>query len=192
MSEARSENLSAHQSLDIITDMIKQAKGNMKRNSFFFLFWGWIVVIANLGMYALIQIEYPMPYIVWSVTLPAWIFTMYKVFRRKREQHFHTHLDRIHSTVWIVFGVCIFTFILFSGKLNHQVNPLIVTLAAIPTMVSGVILRFRPLTIGSCLLWVFGITGFMTPMEYQNLIGAAAIICGYLVPGYMLKNKKED
>lgn len=186
------ENLSAHQSLDIITGMIQQAQGNVKRNSFFFLLWGWVVVLANLGMFVLIQTGYPMPFIVWTITIPAVIVSFYKAHRQRKEEHFTTHLDRIRSGLWISFVVCVFTFVAFSGKLNHQLNPLIVTLCAIPTMVSGIMLRFKPLLVGSVLLWIFGVIDFMMPMEYQNLVGAAAIICGYLVPGYILKHRKEN
>jgi hypothetical protein len=46
--------------------------------------------------------------------------------------------------------------------------------------------------IGGILFWVFGIISFLVPNEMQSLAGAVAILCGYLVPGYILKNKHED
>jgi hypothetical protein len=58
-----------------------------------------------------------------------------------------------------------------------------------PTLVSGMILKFRPLIFGGIGFWVFGILGFLVSMETQPLIGAAAIICGYLIPAYLLKSK---
>ncbi len=69
-------NLSARESLDIIAAMIREAKGNIQRNNFYFLFWGWLVVIANLGMYTLQRIGYEYFYAIWLITLPAWAFTL--------------------------------------------------------------------------------------------------------------------
>lgn len=191
MSDRENENLSAHQSLDIITSMIQQAQGNVLRNSFFFLFWGWIVVFANIGMYVLIRVDYPMPYIVWSITIPAWLFTIYKMQKRRREKRTLTHFDRISAWLWMSYAICIFTFVFFGYKLNYQLNPLILTMCTIPTLVSGVILRFRPLLIGAGFLWICGVIGFLVSYEFQNLVGAVAIICGYLIPGYILKSQQE-
>lgn len=192
MSDTENTNLTAHQSLDIITSMIQQAQGNVRRKSFFFLFWGWIVVLANIGVYVLIQINYPMPYIVWSITIPAWIYTMYKARKLRKEGDLITHLDRITMWVWISYGICVFTFVGFGSKLNYQLNPLILTMGTIPTLVSGIILRFPPLLAGSGFLWSLGIVSFLVPIEFQNLVGALAVTCGYLIPGYILKGRKQN
>jgi hypothetical protein len=185
-----SDNLSAQQSLDIITTMIREAQGNVRQNGFHFLLWGWVVATADIGMYILTKLEYPRPYIVWAITIPAWVISLWVGFRQGRSERKTTHLDTISGWLWVCFGVCIFTLIAFGGKLNYQLNPLIITLSAIPTFMSGVIIRFKPLLLGGALLWAAGIVSFLSPMEIQPLIGAAAVLCGYLVPGYLLRNKK--
>jgi hypothetical protein len=186
-----SENLTAEQSLDIITTMIQAAKGNARKNSFHFLLWGWVVVIANLGMYALTQLNYPHPYVVWVITIPAWVISLYKGYRQGKTQHVSTHLDTVSLWLWLTFGICIFTVVAFGNRINYQINPLIITISTLPTFVSGIILRFKPLMLGGISFWIFGIVSFLCPTEIQPLIGAAAIFCGYLVPGYLLKNKKD-
>jgi hypothetical protein len=186
------ELLTAQQSIDIITSMIRQAKGKAKQNSFYFLFWGWIVVVANLGMFILTKLEYSMPYIIWTITIPAWIYTMIRAFRQSRhEGAASTHFDRITGAVWISFGVVIFTMVLFGRSINFQLNPIILLMSAIPTFTSGMILKFRPLMYGGILFWFSSIISFSIPMEYQPLISAIALTGGYLVPGYILKSKKE-
>jgi hypothetical protein len=186
-----SENLTAQQSLDIITAMIQEAKGKARRNAFHFLLWGWVMVLANLGMYALTKFGYPYPYIIWTITIPAWIISFYKSFRQEKEEQTTTHLDKLSMWLWICFGVTTFTVVVFGHKLNYQINPLITTICAIPTFVSGVMLRFKPMMFGGAAFWVFGIIGFLIPFETQPLIGGLAILCGYLVPGYLLKSKKD-
>lgn len=186
-----SEKLSARESLDIITNMIEQAKGNVKKNGFHFLLWGWIVATANIGMYVLSQIGYARPYLIWLITIPAWGISMYVGFRQSRVEHKTTHLDIINVSLWISFAVCIFTLIAFGSKIYHQLNPLIMLISAIPTFVSGVVIRFRALMLGGVLMWAAGIFCFLAPAEIRPLIGAAAVLFGFLVPGYLLRNKKE-
>lgn len=187
----KTENLTAQESLDIITTMIREAKGNVQRNNFYFLLWGWVVMLANLGMFTLIQMGYPHPYVVWAITIPAWILTLIMGFRQGRKSSSPSHFDKISGTLWLSFGVVVFTVVGFGFKLNYQINPLIITLCAIPTFVSGVILKFKPLMVGGVLFWLFGIAGFLVAREYQPLVGAVAITCGYLIPGYMLRNVKS-
>jgi hypothetical protein len=185
-----SEKLSAQESLNIITAMIYEAKGKAQQNGFHFLLWGWVVTAANLGMYILTQLDYPHPYVVWVITIPAWIISLYVGFRQGKSERKTTHLDTISGWLWICFGICIFTMVAFGSKINYQLNPVIIIISAIPTFVSGIIIRFKPLMMGGIVMWISGIICFLSPIETQPLIGAAAVLCGYLVPGYLLKNKK--
>src|SRR5690348_7755570 len=107
----KQDELTAQQSLDIITSMIHEAKGNVQRNGFYFLLWGWIVVLANVGMYVLGQIGYPHPYIVWLITIPAWIFSIVRGFRQSREQRTATHFDKVTGWTWVAFGITVFTLV---------------------------------------------------------------------------------
>ncbi len=186
-----SENLSANESLDIIAQMIRQAQGNVRKGSFYFLLWGWVVSFANLGMFTLIQLKYSRPYMVWLITIPAWLASMYYGYSRSKEQRVVTHIDRTTMWLWISYGICIFTLVFFGSTINWKLNPIILLMTMIPTLVSGIIIRFKPLIIGSILIWLFAIVSFLVDYQYQYLTGTLAVICGYLVPGYMLKNKKD-
>lgn len=191
MEQESSENLTARQSLDIIAAMIQEAKGNVQRNNFFFLFWGWVVVLANLGMYALTMLDYQHPYGVWIITVPAWIYTLYKIFTTNKKERSISHFDRISARLWISYSITLFLLVFFGFKINFQLNPVILAISAIPTIVSGTVLNFKPLMIGGLAFWVSAVICFLVPMESQPLIGAVAIACGYLIPGYMLRNRKE-
>jgi hypothetical protein len=188
--KAESENLSARQSIDLITTMIMEAKGNVQRNNFFFLLWGWTIVAANIGMYTLALLNYEHPYIVWTITIPAWIITLIKAFNKEKSEKPASHFDRISAWLWMSFGISIAILVAFGYKINYQLNPLILTITAIPTFVSGMILKFKPFVLGGIAFWIFGIAGFIVPWEFQPVIGATAIICGYLIPAYMLKSKE--
>jgi hypothetical protein len=184
------ENLTAQESLDIITSMIRQAKGNAQRNSFHFLLWGWVVIVANIGMYTLANAGFERPYLIWLITIPAWITSFVVGYKNRKEERVSTHFDNIHLALWTCFGVCVFTVVTFGSKLNYQINPLVTIMSFIPTFISGLMMKFRPLMIGGVCLWIFGVIGLFTPIEYQPVVGAIGIFFGYLVPGYILRAKK--
>jgi hypothetical protein len=78
--------------------MIQEAKGNMRRNGFYFLLWGWVIVVANLGMYVLQKFDVPYPYAMWLITIPAWIISFVRGYREGKAQRIVTHLDTV--TMW--------------------------------------------------------------------------------------------
>lgn len=182
------ENFTPQESLDLITTMIREAKGRVQRNSFYFLLWGWVIVVANAGMYVLTLLNYDRPYVVWLITIPAWIYSMIRGFRQGRSGGTRSsHLNRVTGTIWLTYGAVIFTLVAFGHLINYQLNPIILLMTAIPTFTSGMIIQFRPLMIGGVIFWIAGIVSFLLPLDAQPLVGAAAIACGYLVPGYLLK-----
>lgn len=186
------ENLSAQQSLDLITTMIRQAQGKVSGNSFYFILWGWCIAIANFGMYGLITFtEYPYPDAVWLIIIPAWALSFWYGRRNSRQQGASTHLDKINMWLWISMGLTILPVCVFGGKLDWNINPVILLMSAVPTFVAGIIVRFKPLLVGGVCFWIGGIIGFMMPTTDQYLVGGITVVLGYLVPGYLLKNLNE-
>jgi hypothetical protein len=187
------ENLSPQQSLDVITAMINQSQGKMRNNSFYFLIWGWTVALANFGMYGLMKLsDYPHPYIVWLITIPAWVVTMIYGSRQDKQAAVNTHLDKINMWLWICYGITLLPIVIFMSKINYNLNPIILTVTAVPTFITGIMLRFRPLLFGGINFWIFGILCFFVDYQTQYLMGGVAIFLGYLVPGYLLKNTREN
>jgi hypothetical protein len=190
--KTETENLDTQDSLKIITSMIQQAQGNMQKNSFYFLLWGWVIALANLGMYGLMKFtDYPHPYIVWSITILAWIVSLYHGYRQRSEARVTTHFDRIAMWSWLSFGITAFIIVFFGWKINYNINPVLLTVSAIPTLIAGVILKFRPLILGAICFWIMAILCFIADSELQYLIGALAVVLGYLVPGYILRMKTD-
>lgn len=189
--ENKNETLNPQQSLDLITSMIRQAKGNVQKSSFHFLLWGWTIVIANLGVYFMLEFTgIKNPFIMFAITIPAAVISMLYGMKQGKKVSAPTVLDSIHMWLWIGFGINCFIMAAFGGKTNYQINPVIITMCAVPTFVSGVMLRFKPLIIGGALFWVFGIICFLVDPKIQFLVAALAVSVGYLVPGYMLKKSE--
>jgi hypothetical protein len=54
------------------------------------------------------------------------------------------------------------------------------------------VIKFKPLIFGGVAFWVFGVICFLVSGPWQFLVGAVAVFTGYLIPGMMLRNKKEN
>ncbi len=188
------KELSKDESLQLISDMITQAKRNLARGgSFYFLLWGWVVMLANLGHYFIYKYElYPYPFIVWSLTIPALIASMVHGARSSKRAQVKSHLDRIYGLVWLGVMICIVITLVFMSKVNYNVNAIILCFAALGTFISGCMLRFNPLVMGGAALWVASIIAFNVTPNDQYLVGAIGILAGYLIPGYLLKKVESE
>jgi hypothetical protein len=183
------ESLTAQQSLDIISSMMRQTKVNALANTFYFLLWGWTIAIANLAVFLAIKFtELSNPTIIFAVSIPAAIASVVYGIRQDRSAVASTPLDNINKWMWIGYGVTCFILVYFGKQTNWQINAIIMCMSATPTFVTGIILKFKPLLVGGMAFWIFGIACFLVPNELQFLLGSIAIICGYVIPGHMLKS----
>jgi hypothetical protein len=187
------KELSKEESLKLITDMIGQAKRNYsKSGSFYFLLWGWVVMIANLGHYILSTYQLTEhPYIVWLLTFPAAIISAVRGYNEDRRSIVKSHLDSLYGLIWLTMFICIIIMVVFVKDLHLILNPLILTLAGAGTFISGSMLRFRPLILGGVALWIASIVAFNTAINEQYLVAAVGIMAGYLIPGYLLKKAEN-
>jgi hypothetical protein len=73
----------------------------------------------------------------------------------------------------------------------ESVAPYILTLAGIPTFISGFIIKFKPLILGSITFWVFALIAYFAGPSAGQLAVPVAMLTGYLIPGYVLKNRVD-
>jgi hypothetical protein len=62
-------------------------------------------------------------------------------------------------------------------------------LYGMPTFLSGVILKFKPLMVGAVCCWTLAIISPFINVQYQLLLIAGAVIAAWIIPGYLLKRK---
>lgn len=182
------KEMSPEESLDLIQTMIGKARKRYTDNSFFFLLWGWICLIASLvHFYLATYTDFEYPHIGWSMTIVGAIVSGIKGARQDKTAVVKNYADKMYGWLWFSLGMAMFT-IIFNGEvINWQVVPFILLLAGIGTSVSGAMMGFRPLQFGAIAFWALSIIAFKQPENYQMLLMGLGVAVGYLLPGYMMK-----
>ncbi|MEQ8240110.1 MAG: hypothetical protein RIA69_12905 [Cyclobacteriaceae bacterium] len=185
------ENLNSQQQLALISDMIRQAKSSVARDSSSqILLWGWVIAAANFGHFTLDQIGFYAPFVVWLIIIPATILSIYMGYKQAQPGT-SAHLDKVYGNVWMAVGISIGLTLLMMRELNAFHNPIIMSLAATGMFISGKLLKYKPVVLGSVILWVAALLEWQVAIEYHYLISGIAVVLGYLIPGYMLKKSEQ-
>ncbi len=182
--------MTGEESLKIITDMINKTKVNIRQSSFHLLFWGWLILFCSLSEYLLFRLtDFATPWYVWFFVIPGVFVSMTYGFVKGSKESVYTYATNIYVWTWI--GFLISAIVLFIIVWDHMesVEPLILTLAAIPAFVSGFIIKFRPLIIGAATFWIFALVARFAGPDIAPLAVPVAMLTGYLIPGYILRNR---
>jgi uncharacterized membrane protein len=182
--------MTGEESLRIITDMINKTKVSIRQGSFHLLFWGWLLIICSLAAWLLAKYsDYPHPYYVWFLVIPGTFVSMIYGFVNGRKEKVRTYANKLYMWTWIGFLIAATVLFIIQAKNMDNVTPYILLLAGFPTFLSGFILRFKPLIIGGVCFWVVALLVNFAGPELAPLGTPVAMLIGYLIPGYMLKNR---
>jgi hypothetical protein len=190
--ENEEKMMTGEESLKIITEMINKTKVNIRQGSFHLLFWGWLILICSLSEYILWKFtDFASPWYVWFFVIPGVFVSLIYGFAKGRKAKFHTYADNLYLWTWMAFLVAAIVLFIIVSEDMDSVAPYILTLAAMPTFISGFIIKFRPLIIGGITFWVFALIAYFAGADVAALAVPVAMLTGYLIPGYMLKRKVD-
>ena len=118
--------------------------------------------------------------------------------RKKRNRtRVRTYTDEIVGFVWITFFILIVLVVFLISRIDDVnkialIDPVFLVLYGMPTFLSEIILKFKPLIIGGVGCWVLSvITTFISP-EYHLLFLPVAMVIAWIIPGYMLRKKYKS
>lgn len=184
--------MTGEESLRIITDMINKTKVNIRQGIFHLLFWGWLIMICSLSEYILYRFtDFASPWYVWLLVIPGVFVSMVYGYVNGRKAKLHTYADMIYLWTWMGFLFSAIVLFIIVSKDMRSVPPLILILAAIPTFISGFIIKFRPLIAGGITFWILALVAYFGGPEIGPLAVPVAMLTGYLIPGYLLKSKVD-
>jgi len=194
-------DLTPEESFDVINKAIANFKINYKESSKVFLLWGWMLTLASVSNFILLKFVHSMePWVLkgyvilgsWALFILIGFIIMYFMVRRmNRTKKVHSHIDKFIDYLWWVTAPSFIIATFICIKLGIAPPPLMLLVAGIATTTTGLVIKFRPLTIGGMSFFVFSIAATFVTNEYMALVVSAALICGYLIPGYLLKTAKE-
>jgi hypothetical protein len=194
-------NLTPEESLEIIGKSISNFKINYREYANIILHWGWILALASLSNFIILKVlhnqeAYELTGIYslgnWGVFILVGFIILFFINRKTiKKKKLYTHLESYIKNLWSVAAASFFIGTVICIKLGISPPPIMLLIAGIATTTSGLLIKFRPLIIGGISFFVFSITSTFLLNEYAALIVSAAIICGYLIPGYLLKSAKE-
>ena len=175
----------------IIQQMINQAKQHYSNESFMYLLWGWLVFAASLLHYLLANAGYSSPYVAWLLMPAGAVISIIYSMKKGKERTVRTYIDDAFKYVVIAFVVSIAIVLIFMNKLQLNCYPVLMIVYGVFLFTSGGLLHFKPLMAGGFANWALAIAAFYTDFNTQLLLLAAAVLTGYIIPGYMLRNRSS-
>ena len=190
--ENEEKMMTGEESLRIITEMINRTKVNIRQGIFHLLFWGWLLTFCSLSDWLLARFtSFAHPYYVWYLIIPGAFVSMIYGFVTGRKAKVHTYADMLYMWTWIGFFITSTALFIVQAKSMESVAPYILLLAGLPTFLSGFIIKFKPLITGGICFWVIALLVHFAGPALAPLGTPVAMLTGYLIPGYMLKNRVD-
>lgn len=184
--------MTGEESLTIITEMINKTKVNIAQSSFHLLFWGWLILGCSLSEILLWKFtDFASPWYVWFFTIPGVFVSFIYGFTKGRKATVHTYAEMLYAYTWLAFFFATVILFIIHAKDVESIGKYILLLAGMPAFISGCILRFRPLILGGIAFWVFALIAHFGGGMIAAVSIPAAMLTGYLIPGYMLKWKSS-
>lgn len=183
------QQLSNEKSLEIIHQMINQAKANITDSGLSWLLWGTLLFLASLSTFIFINIGSDYLFLGWNIFGAVTIILLvYDVLKPKRKK-VKTYVDDLMKLVDIGFFVCIFIIIL---SINISVSPnsgfgFFLMLFGFLMIIKAGAIKSKALMIGAVVNWAGAVAIFINKeFKYDMLIMAAAVLIGYIIPGFIL------
>lgn len=187
--------MSGEESLRIIQQMIQAVQQEVRDNSFYYLLWGWLVFASSLWQFVCLKTNIELPsWLGWATLMPlGGIATFIYGRKEEKQSRIKTQYDEFLRYVLHAFLISLFIVLFAQSVLLELCYPMVMMVYAIWLYISGGALQFNALRIGGLINWVLAVTCFFfKDIEVQSLILAAAVLFGYIIPGYMLKAKYQS
>lgn len=220
---ANEKQITEKESLELITQMIRKAKGSYYDTGIGPVLWGSDIALCSFATYLEISYHFSFGFDIWILALVAIIPQIMISLREKRSGRVKKYEDDALNAVWLVFGISIFGLMTYRmiipnatnqlitaegwqimkhyrvpGKPDEVIQPFVpsfysiyILLYAFPTLVTGIVKKFKPMLFGAFLSYGLFIVSCFTATQYDMLLGAIAAIICWLIPGIILRRKYQ-
>ncbi|MDQ2720805.1 MAG: hypothetical protein M3Z26_13750 [Bacteroidota bacterium] len=179
------------ESLQLIASMINKAKNRFSESGTLYLLWGWLILICCIVQFISLHFFDTDASYIWFST---WLLLIYQFFflrKRIKARNVRTYTEEINGFVWVTFFICLIlvNYVAVQFRRYELIAPMLLILYGMPTFLSGIILKFKPLIVGGICCWLLALISPFINVNYQLLLSSAAVISAWIIPGYLLKQK---
>lgn len=187
----KANKMETTKSIEIIESMMLESKKSLSNNSFYFIFWGALLIPAGIAEYFLFGTANF--WMIWPIVgVGGGIVSFIYGIKDSKKADMFTAGDRITAFTWGGFGFTLILSIAFS--VYHHLSPhaLVLMLAGLATFISGGISKFNPFILGAVVLEIGAILcAFFIEPAFQGLVFAVSILFGYVIPGFILRKSEN-
>lgn len=179
--------------IEFIEEMIATAKGNLADGSIYYLIWGWLVLLAAVINYYLLEFsDMTNHWIAWPILMSlGGILSVIIGMRSARERKVISKIDKMIKHLWLGVFITLIVILSAIGVTGPKaIYPMFMALYGLGTFVSGSIINFKPLKIGAVASWVCSSIAFYVDFSDQLILIAVAILFSYIIPGHLLASKR--
>jgi hypothetical protein len=192
----KNPTLTPEQSLLLITKTIEETKERFKENGHVLVFWGvlMLIVIGSQFILSLLELYKFTMYPVYLYPLGG-VYMIYIWVKEKKNNIPKTIIGNILGNIgWIVGMNLLIMGFFFSSQLGEAIGPVFLILLALMIMVSGLSIKFKPLTIGGALVNLIGLGSFFIDRDYHGFGMMLGALVGLIIPGILLNitRRKEN
>lgn len=204
------KKLTEKESLDLITQMINKAKDACHDTGIAAIMWGAVIAICSLVRFSEKQFNYRLPFDIYLLTFIALIPQIYLNIKEKKEKKVKTYDDAFMNALWMGFGISIFLLVFINNimfqnwndtndviyaaagtrnpfLLYEYISAFFLMLYGIPTFVTGLSMKFKPMLAGGIICWICCIISLFTAYKIDLLLVAFAAIFAWFIPGIIME-----
>ena len=188
--------MEAQDQIQLINDTINKTKDHLKESSFNFIFWGLLIAVLSFFHYVFPEIVQQTNYsiLLYWVLIPVigMIITVVYNIKKRVKVGYETYMGRTLKIIWGVFNISwiLLVFISFEKKINPTES--ILFLLGVMVLITGLLIRFKPLSFGGVSVIICSILCVYTPNNSWLLLNGIAAVLGLLIPGISLYYRKSN
>ena len=216
----QNKELSHQESLALINSMISKARDSFHSTGVGAMMWGVVVSVCALVKLAEIHFRFRLPFDINLLSLLAIIPQVIFTIRENKRKKAVSYDDAFVKATWLGFGITLFLLIFIINmifdayapiyreyvqlaghkpvfQLQEFVLPLFLILYGLPTFITGMGSKFRPMLWGGIICWVSSIIAVFTEVRIDFLLTAFSAITAWFIPGLLMereyrKHKKSE
>ncbi|MEO7312557.1 MAG: hypothetical protein ABIX01_19380 [Chitinophagaceae bacterium] len=211
--------MTEQESLALITSMIQKAKSHFHESGTGAILWGAVIGFCGIFSFVQYYWNLKVPFDIWILVLVAIIPQVWLNIRDKKRKVVKSHSESATDTIWMVYAISIFALLFYINVVsnlpvrlnsNHvqvfqkdittgMISPfqprvpspssLLILLYAVPTLATGIGMKFKPMVIGAIICYGFFIASCFTSNTWDVLMNGLAAIFNWLIPGAILRNR---